>query len=101
MEFKGIKETADWDSGSEPENQTPGSKQDRESIVSMDSGAKDLKIPDPNSIRLDDLEPKVRGLEDLGPRFPGSTNLELDCESSSGSSTPINSPTRNLKARQN
>ena len=49
---------------------------------------------------LEDLKPKVRGLEDLGPRFPGSSNLGLDSGPSSDSSTPVNSPKRNLKVRQ-
>ena len=105
-----MKEAADWDSGSDIEDKNPISERDPENIVSMDPGVKDMEsknlenvsggLSEANVGGLEDLKPKVRGLEDLGPRFPGSSNLGLDSGPSSDSSTPVNSPKRNLQVRQ-
>ncbi|XP_023332792.1 uncharacterized protein LOC111704703 isoform X2 [Eurytemora carolleeae] len=109
VEFKGVKEAADWDSGSDIEDKNPISERDPENIVSMDPGGKDMESKILENLSggfsnagsnvggLEDLKPKVRGLEDLGPRFPGSSNLGLDSGPSSDSSTPVNSPKRNLQ----
>ena len=107
-----MKEAADWDSGSDIEDKNPISERDPENIVSMDPGGKDMKSKILENLSgglsnagsnvggLEDLKPKVRGLEDLGPRFPGSSNLGLDSGPSSDSSTPVNSPKRNLQVKQ-
>ncbi len=76
----------------------PGGKDMKSKILENLSGG--LSNAGSNVGGLEDLKPKVRGLEDLGPRFPGSSNLGLDSGPSSDSSTPVNSPKRNLQVKQ-